>query len=213
MFDKQESSKNETDGGDHKATVRNNDSDVVLITACLQGNLAAWEALIDRYQGFIFGVALRRGLSRSDAEDVFQNVCIKLYEHLADLRDVTRLAGWLASVATREAAQIYRRDVPKLFSETQSIFDDAELGVSVHAEQPATPEDEVLSLERSHLVRLTMADLSEECRRLITLLYAPDNPRSYNDIGAELGMPLGSIGPRRARCLARLRSLLAKFGY
>lgn len=195
------------------AKYRTGVADDVLVAACLRGDGAAWDALIERYQGFIYSVALRRGLSPSDAEDVFQNVCVKLYEHLADLRDVQRLTGWLASVASREAAQLFRKETPRLFSETETLSEDSDAGESIHASPSISPEEEVLALEQSHHVRLTMQELSDECRQLLTMLYATEDPRSYNEVSDELKIPLGSIGPKRARCLAKLRALLERIGY
>ncbi len=189
------------------------DSDDALAAACLRGDKRAWEALIDRYQGFILSISIRRGLTRSDAEDVFQNVCVKLYEHLADLRDVRKLSGWIAAVTVRETQLIYRKDPLRLFSENISLNDDLETGEQMFVSPDDGPEEELLALERREVVRRMLDELSDECRSLLTKLYVADEPLSYNDVASALNMPLGSIGPKRARCLSKLRQLLEKIGY
>jgi RNA polymerase sigma factor (sigma-70 family) len=192
---------------------RSVDSDDILVAACLRGDTQAWSALIERYQGLILSIALRRGLSRSDAEDVFQNVCVKLYMHLADLRDVRKLAGWLAAVTARESALLFRKDEARIFSETELLSDDSAAGMSEPASPDDGPEQEILTIERREVVSRMLSELSEECRKLLTMLYAADSPKSYNEIADDLNMPVGSIGPKRARCLAKLRSLLQGIGY
>lgn len=194
-------------------SLRSKASDVDLVSACLKGNSESWSALIARYQGVIFSVALKRGLSRSDAEDVFQNVCLKLYEHLDELRDIQRLSAWLISVTSRECAQIYRRESARPLSETEIEGDDREPYASIHASPGLTPEEEILAIERRQLIKETMGDLSNECRMLLTMLYNRETEMSYAEIAEKLSIPLGSIGPRRARCLARLRVLMDKHGY
>lgn len=189
------------------------DSDAELIAACLKGDAPAWNALIVRYQGFIFRLALRQGLSTPDAEDVFQNVCVKLYQHLGELRDVHRLSGWLASVTQRETAQLFRKQPLSLLHEGEVSPGLIEGAEPIHSLPALTPEEELLALERQHLVRQTLTHLPEECRHLLTLLYDSDPPRSYAEVAASLTIPLGSIGPKRARCLERLRKELEKFGY
>jgi RNA polymerase sigma factor (sigma-70 family) len=188
-------------------------SDDDLVTACLRGDKQAWDALIERYQGFIFSIALRRGLSRPDAEDVFQNVCIKLYEHLTDLRDVRKLAGWLAAVVVRECGLMYRKSPSRVVIETELSGDDAEPTEIAHTSPDQGPEGELLALERREVVRRMLNELSDECRKLLTMLYVAEQPKSYNEVAEQLKLPLGSIGPKRARCLAKLRSLLEEIGY
>lgn len=178
-----------------------------MIAACLAGDAAAWDALITRYQGFIFALALRYGLSAADADDLFQDVSIKLYRHLGELREVRRLSGWLAAVIRQEVwGRWRRREVVLLgdLSEVEQSWADWGAGPD--------PEQEVLALERENLVRISLDSLGEECRRLLALLYGPE-ATGYAEAAERLGMPLGSVGPRRARCLARLRKKLEELGY
>jgi RNA polymerase sigma factor (sigma-70 family) len=80
-----------------------------LVAACLAGDSASWDALIARYQGFIYALALRMGLSAPDADDVFQNVCLSLFQHLGELRDANRLSSWLATMVKQEVWRLGRR--------------------------------------------------------------------------------------------------------
>src|ERR1051325_7354514 len=84
-------------------------SDKDLIAACLKGEAAAWDMLIQRYAALIYSIGLKMGLSESDREDVFQDVCVILIDHLADLRDTARLSSWLISTTKREAWRLQRR--------------------------------------------------------------------------------------------------------
>jgi len=181
-------------------------SDAELVAAHLAGDAAAWDSLLERYEGFLFRLVLRMGLSGADADDAFQNVCLKLYLHLEDLRDVEKLSGWLAAIVRQEGARLARRraagGAPPLNLDTLP-----EMPV-----QDSLPEQVVLAEERIRLVRQALADMPEPCRTLLGLLYGPE-PESYTGIAQQLGMPTGSIGPRRARCLERLKKLLAPLGF
>jgi RNA polymerase sigma factor (sigma-70 family) len=178
-----------------------------LVAACLAGDATAWDALIRRYQGFIFGLALRNGLSQADADDLFQDVSIKLYHHLGELREVRKLSGWLAAVVRQEIWGRWRRKSPVSLSELPEGDRLLELAGDI-----SDPEGEVMALERERLVRSALADIGDECRLLLELLYGPD-PAPYAETAERLGMPIGSVGPRRARCLARLKKKLEDFGY
>lgn len=182
-------------------------SDAELIEAHLAGDIAAWEALLTRYEKFIYRLILRARPSQDDVEDLFQNVCVKFYSHLDDLRDVNRLAGWLGAVVSQEIIRWSRRVAampPSVSLDSQTV-----------AELPRTdplPEDIVIAEERLRFVRQALNESGEPCNRLLSLLYRPD-PASYAEIAEQMGIPSGSIGPRRARCLERLKNLLAKAGY
>jgi len=187
--------------------------DAALIAACLSGDAAAWDALIERYEGLVFTCAVRMGLSRTDAEDVFQEVCLLLLNHLGDLRDTSRLAGWLTSTTKREVWRMQRRRGSALMSEMGDREWELEGAQDVHQGSPPSPEEQALALEDHHLVRQAMQRLPDRCRDLLTLLYCKDPPCSYVEIAQRLSVPLGSIGPHRARCLQRLRKVLVEIGF
>lgn len=182
--------------------------DAELVAGCLAGDNAAWDTLIARYQGFIFTLALRHGLSHADADDLFQDVCLKLYRHLGELREVRRLSSWLAAMVRQELWGRWRRRESLLLGDLA----EAEHLPAGHNAQYLDPEETVLALERETLVRAALENIGEECQRLLALLYGPE-PVAYAEIAARLEMPLGSVGPRRARCLERLRKKLSEFDY
>lgn len=167
-------------------------SDNELVAACLAGEATAWEALILRYQRLIFHIPLRMGFGQADAEDIFQNVSLKLCLHLSELRDVDRLAGWIAQVARQEGLRLLRRKPTMGLEDAEALADER------------LPEEGLLAAEQAHLVRLALERLPEKCQKLLELLYA-EEAAPYADVSRQLGIPVGSIGPQRARCLERLK--------
>ena len=189
------------------------DSDPDLIRACLKGQAAAWEALINRYAALIYSLCLRSGLSQADAEDVFQDVSVILLDHLGDLRDTKRLAGWLASTTKREIWRVQGRKRPQLATELGAAEWTWESAEGAFSERPDSPEKDVIEMENQQMMREALARLPERCSRLLNLLYHTDAPPEYRDIAELFGMPVGSVGPTRARCLQTLRKLLTELGY
>jgi RNA polymerase sigma factor (sigma-70 family) len=188
-------------------------TDTELIAACLGGEAAAWDALIARYEALIFSLPVRMGLSQADAEDIFQNVCVLLLHHLAELRDTERLAGWLVSTTRREVWRVQKRrstQNTREVSDQEWLLEGAE---SVTDPSQPLPEATLLALTDQQLVREAMIQLPDRCRLLLTLLYCEDPPAAYTDVAQELNIPLGSIGPTRARCLQRLQKRLDELGF
>ena len=187
-------------------------SDPVLIAACLEGDYDSWDALIERYQGFIYTLTLRMGVLGSDADDVFQNVCISLFQNLRELKDANRLSSWLAAITRQEVWRLARRR--SALSLTDLGDDNGERSLyRMGAEASPSPEEAVLKLERAHLILQGLQYLSSPCKELLSLLYDEDPPFGYKEAAAQLKIPLGSIGPKRARCLEQLKKILEDFGY
>jgi len=189
-------------------------SDAELIAGCIAGDKANWNSLIERYSRFIYAIVLQMGLPSADADDVFQNVCVRLYQNLSGLRNSDRLSTWLA-VTTRHEVSAWsrmRRNTAFVSEMTEQALqtDGVQL---MSGDTESDPEAIVLALETQHIVRLCMDHLPAECRDLLTLLYNSDAACSYSDAARSLNMPIGSIGPKRARCLKRLEKLLRDFGY
>lgn len=185
-----------------------------LISACLKGEANAWDALIDRYAALIFSVCLRMGMSQADAEDIFQDVCLILFQHLADMRDTDRLSAWLILTTKREVWRAARKRNITLASELGEGEWEMEAGESVHPQKATgNPEGEMLALAEQQLMREAVERLPERCRNLLLQLYATDDPLSYQDLAAKFALPVGSIGPTRARCLLNLRKILQQLGY
>jgi RNA polymerase sigma factor (sigma-70 family) len=171
---------------------------VTLVTRAVAGDPDAWNAIVERYSPLVWSICARFKLSGADAEDVAQKVWLLLIEHLSDLREPAALPGWLATTTNREclrvvaAARKSGRLGTKLDEERQVAYD-------------TTIEDEILIAERNAALRAAFAELPSRWQRLLSMLIS-DPPYSYAEISATLQIPIGSIGPLRARCLARLFS-------
>ena len=188
------------------------DSDRSLVQACLDGDRRAWEALIRRYQRLLWSIPQRSGLGEEDAADVFQTVCLRLVQNLPKLRDERSLTNWLITTATREAWRVrrWRRREQEAGLAGGSSEEDA--AGSLPAEDPL-PDEAVMRLAEEQLVRMGVAELGEGCRTLLELLYQVDPPLAYAEIAERMRVPVGSIGPTRARCLQKLKKILQQAGF
>lgn len=176
------------------------ESDPDLIARCLAGDQTAWTELVGRYHRLVFTVARRAGLSREDAEDTFQVVFTTLYRRLGGLHNQERLAAWLITTTHREAIRVRRRLTPQ-----DELREETATG-----EEPI--EDLVERETQRQTVREAMAALDDRCASLLRALFL-ETDQSYMGIAERLGVAVGSIGPTRARCLARLRALLNARGF
>lgn len=174
--------------------------DAELVRRCLSGDDLAWSSLVDRYQRLVFSVALRCGLSPEDADDVFQVAFTTLFRRLHALRDENRLASWLITTTQRESWRIAKS------GQGRAELDD------MLADPNASAAEIAESADRDQRVREAMAQLDERCRSLLTALFLDIQAPSYGDIAARLEMPVGSIGPTRARCFKKLEALLIDVG-
>jgi RNA polymerase sigma factor (sigma-70 family) len=177
-----------------------------LIVACLDGDSTAWETLITRYQRLIYSIPMKARLSSDDAADIFQSVCLKLYEKLSTLRDHERVSSWLITTTTREVWRVaarLRRDVPTASSDEES----ADAISQIPSTGPLADEQRQ-ALEQQQIVRQSVEALPERCRNLVTMLFYEKDELSYADIARRMNMPVPSVGPTRARCLEKLKKLL-----
>ena len=180
------------------APVRDNSMITDLVTRAAEGDKHAWDALVERYISLIWSICRRHRLSDADAEDVGQNVWLQLMHQLGKIRDPAALPGWLATVTRRECLRVM---TATQWPPTAGYAISAEI---IADEQSATAEQELLAAERHAALREAFAALQPSGQRLIALLLE-DPPVSYAEISARLGIPAGSIGPTRRRCLDKLR--------
>jgi RNA polymerase sigma factor (sigma-70 family) len=165
-----------------------------LVAAATGGDSVAWEELVRRYAGLVWGVARALGLDPVDAADVSQTTWLRLAEHLTRLREPERVGAWLAVTARREAVRTRQRGSRMVLDSWNGD------GPECDGELDAA----LLRDERDALLWRTFSSLSEPCKALLRVLMS-DPPPSYVEVGAALDMPVGSIGPRRQRCLRALR--------
>jgi RNA polymerase sigma factor (sigma-70 family) len=169
-----------------------------LVAAAQGGDEQAWDALVERYAPLIWSICRRYRLGRDDAEDVGQSVWVRLVDQLDKIRDPAALPGWLATTTRREcwrvagAARGPNAVIRAL--DTETIPDG----------QAEAVEQELLAEERRAALREAFAHLPPENQQLIAMLVA-DPPVPYAEISARLGIPIGSIGPIRSRCLDKMR--------
>jgi RNA polymerase sigma factor (sigma-70 family) len=180
--------------------------DPELIEACLKGSGQAWEALLIRYQRLIYSIPLRYGLPEHDANDVFQNVSLLLWENLRYIRDRGRLGAWLVITTRRECWRMLRQRQQN----TTALEGDA-----LDKLLPTSPlsEDEFLAMEQQTQIRAAVETLDAPCRELLTLLFYTEPRPAYSEIAQKLTLPEGSIGPTRARCLEKLLKILEEMGF
>jgi RNA polymerase sigma factor (sigma-70 family) len=181
-------------------------SDDRLVRACLDGNEQAWAALIEKYKNLIYSVPLKYGASQSDAADVFQSVCVKLFSELPRLRQSAALRGWLLAVTTHETFHTHKKQ-RRRGEQTLTEFDETQLGTDPRA----TPVIE--EAEREQVLRDAVRSLSPRCQEIVRLLFYEEPPVPYRDLAKRLGLATGSIGFIRGRCLKHLQRALEKAGF
>jgi RNA polymerase sigma factor (sigma-70 family) len=178
--------------------VRDNPVVTDLVTRAAKGEKQAWDALVERFIPLIWSICRNHRLSDADAEDVGQIVWLQLTGQLGKIRDPAALPGWLVTVTHRECLRVL--DTTHKLPMAGYVID-AEL---IADERSAAAEQELLAAERHAALREAFAALSPSDQQLIALLLA-DPPVSYAEISARLGIPVGSIGPTRRRCVDKLR--------
>jgi len=176
-----------------------------LVQECLRGSNEAWNLLVDRYKGLIYSIPIRYGLPPQDAADIFQAVCLDLFNEMGRLRDAEALQAWLVRVTTHKCYHWKRQQAPV------DGLDDGGLE-QLTADSPAAAEV-MADLEREQLVRDAIRMLPPRCREMIELLFFEHPPQPYHEVAEKLGLARGSIGFIRGRCLKRLKRILQEKGF
>ena len=180
-------------------------TDKELLMSCRQGNESSWAALVDRYQRLIYAVPRRAGLNEDQAGEVFQEVFVTLFEKMNEINEPDRLHAWLVTTARRKTWRLLSKE-----RSLQSLQTDEGDEALVVVDASPLPDETLVSLEEQHRIRTALASLDDRCQQLLTMLYYETETPPYSEIAAILGMPEGSIGPTRARCLKKLLKLLGK---
>lgn len=173
---------------------------VALFARIRAGDEAAWNSLTGRYNGLLWSVARSFRLTAADAADVVQATWLRLVEALDSVRQPERIGSWLATTARREALAVLRRGA----RERPSAIDD----VADSVDSAGDVDEALLRRERNARLWRAFEQLKPACQVLLRLLISEPRP-SYAEVAAVLGLPLGSIGPSRQRCLALLRRILS----
>ena len=179
-------------------------SDSRLIQECLNGNEAAWSALIAKYKNLIFSIPVRYGFSEEDSADIFQAVCMDLLAELSSLREPNALAGWLIQVTRNKC---FHRKQAQQRQKLQEV-DDLDSYAS-----PEEPKDFALQVQQEQMLREALLALSPRCQRLVRMLFFEMPARPYQQVAKDLDLASGSIGFIRKRCLDKLRQRLEQVGF
>jgi RNA polymerase sigma factor (sigma-70 family) len=189
-------------------------SNAELLQRCQSGDSAAWQQIVHRYGRLVHSVPVRYGLSRSEAEDVGQEVFWALAQQLERIEDPERLGGWLLTTARRISWRLMQQ---RRQEQPDALADIAESEVLVEnlvsPTRVPTYAELLAAWDRQEALESGLARLGERCRELLRLIFLDSGEPSYEEISALLGMPKGSIGPTRNRCLAQLRDILVGLGF
>ena len=178
--------------------MRDDPSVIALVARVVEGDQEAWNEIIERYSPLVWSICSRYQLSRPDIDDVGQGVWLGLVEHIGKLRQPAALAGWLATTTRNECLRVLRA--------TRRYDPDGLPSEDLMPPDPdaAVIEQELIEAELNAALRAAFAELSPACHELLSMLIS-DPPPAYAQVSKVLGIPVGSIGPTRARCLDRLR--------
>jgi RNA polymerase sigma factor (sigma-70 family) len=171
-----------------------------LLSAARAGSEDALGQIVNELSPLLWQVARSAGLSQGDAEDVLQTVWMRLITHLDGIHDAGALTGWLVTTTKREAWRV-RAAGRKQLPADQDVFAD------LPDKGPGSEEQVIVEDQRRELWA-AIGMLSRRCQELLRIMAFAPRP-DYATVAAALGMRVGSIGPTRGRCLAKLRALLA----
>jgi RNA polymerase sigma factor (sigma-70 family) len=164
-------------------------TDAQLVARCRDGDQEAWRALVDRFSRYVYAIAVQAfKLPEHDAEDVFQEVFARAYEHLPKLRNDEAIRPWLAQLTRRLCIDRLRAGSSEQLSEDVEIPD---------------ADDTIARIDDSLSVHDALASLPDNCQEILDRFFARDE--SYRTIGQALDIPSGTIASRISRCLTKLK--------
>jgi RNA polymerase sigma factor (sigma-70 family) len=178
-----------------------------LVRAAADGDSAAWKAIVERFSGLIWAITRGYRLGPADAADVFQTTWLRLVEHLDRITNPERVGAWLATTARRESLRITRASTRTVAAEHTTLVSLGQVDDYSPEQAALDSEQAMLDSQRARQLWRTFGELSARCQQLLRVLMASPPP-SYAEVAAALDVPVGSIGPSRARCLDRLRQIL-----
>jgi RNA polymerase sigma factor (sigma-70 family) len=180
-------------------------TDEELVHECLNGNAAAWAALVDKYKNLIFSIPIRYGFRSEEADEIFQDMCVTLLVELNQLRNPHALPAWIIQATSRKCLHL---------KNLQNRFTPAETDNStIPASSEELPESMLRQLEREQMVRNAIAELKPRCRELVDMLFFQEPAVPYAEVAQKLTIAQGSVGFIRMRCLDQLRRILGKKGF
>jgi RNA polymerase sigma factor (sigma-70 family) len=177
--------------------MRDDPTVVSLVARAANGDHTAWDEIVERYAPLVWAICLRHQLDRQSVDDIGQSVWLLLVENISRLREPAALPGWIATTTRRECLRALRargRHGIEVPTPSEELPPDGSAEI----------EQEIIEAELHAALRAAFAELPAGCRELLSIMISDPVP-GYATISATLGIPMGSIGPTRARCLAKLR--------
>jgi RNA polymerase sigma factor (sigma-70 family) len=169
------------------------------VLAAADGDQASWNRLVEGFSGLLWAICRTQRLSTADSADVIQLTWLRLLERIGSIQDPARLGGWLATTCRRECLAVHRRAARVVPVDDEGYFE----GLAADA----APDRPILIAERDAELWAAFEQLGERCQLVLRAEAAEGSP-SYQAVAVALGIPAGSLGPTRARCLKHLRQLL-----
>jgi RNA polymerase sigma factor (sigma-70 family) len=182
-------------------------ADAVLVRACLDGDPAAWAAVMSKYKRLIYSIPIKYGAQPDDAADIFQAVCTALVAELPRLRRHEALKPWLMRVTRHKTLHW------KVQARRESTWPQADEVADALTSTDGSGEQLLEGVQREQAVREAIAALPDRCRELVRLLFYEQPPLPYEEVARRLGLATGSIGFIRGRCLQKLRTNLKAGGF
>jgi len=172
-----------------------------LVHRCRAGDEAAWRSLVDEFASLVYSVPRRYKFDDADSADIFQTVFVGLFKNLHQIRDSRALTQWLLTTTQRACWKL-----PARTRADQSLS-----ALELASQNQPAPPAELQTWERRHTVHRALESLGGVCEKLLRELYQNRADADYESVGARIGMPAGSIGPTRRRCLAKLAEILIEW--
>jgi RNA polymerase sigma factor (sigma-70 family) len=175
-----------------------------LIERCIERRPGAWEEFIRRYADVIYTTIRRVGLRPDDADEAFQCTIVAAFRTLQNLKKKESLVPWVIGIA-------YRQAINRIRSRTRSR--EVPIGQSEFPDPGPPPDQEMRAIDHAERLAEAFALMPERCRRLLHILFYEDPVPDYEAISQREGLPVGSIGPTRLRCLKKMREILQERGW
>ncbi len=175
-----------------------------LVEGLSRGDDAAWRAFLASYGPVVYAVSRRFAADGIDPEDLFQETCLRALRSIDTLQNPERIGSWVYTIAYRLGIDALRRGRLEAVADPHAALE----VMRTDGSEPPGPDHALERLEQIAQLIDALGELDERCRRLLTALYLEEPAPPYAEIGRRQGMPIGSIGPTRARCLLKLKNLL-----
>lgn len=182
-------------------------SDAELLKRCRKGDQNAWGDLVDRYQRLIYAIPRRAGLSDEQADDVFQEVFVTLFEKLDEIEQPDRIRSWIVTTAKFKTWAVVRGNRNVRMPDTE---EEMEAEMAAIPDRAPLADEQLIELEQQHLIRTALKQLEDRCQQILSMIYLRSQAASYAEVAAAIGVGETSISPLRSRCLKKLEKILSK---